>query len=106
MELELRKVGARIHDSVRTSQTATKLYASGKTNEEVAFEIEQLYPYELNSQKPLSELLGGMPMDIGRWELEVGVSNRAAFIFNPTKRLLKTQLSELKVMRKESEENR
>jgi hypothetical protein len=93
---ELQKLEEKSNDSTRGSRLAMKLYAQGHPHLEVARQIEKFFPYSLNSQKPLSELLGEVPPDIGRWELEVGGLKRSEQIFSPTKLVLTSYIQALK----------
>ena len=95
-ELELRKLEDRINDSLKGGKFASKLFAEGGEPAEVAQQVEQRYPYELNSQKPLSELISEVPEDIGRWELEIGAFRRVEDLWNPTRSMLQTYIRTLK----------
>lgn len=99
VERELRKLDERIDDAVKAGKLATKLFASDTPIEHVVKELEQRYPYELNSQKPLSELIGGVPPDIGRWELMTGNIKRTEEIWGPARALLKCYLDSLRQLR-------
>lgn len=100
-QLELRKLEERISDSTQSSRLATKLFAQGAAMEEVVAELEKKYPYELNSQKPLSELFADIPPDIGRWELELGNTRRVTHLWLPTKQLLRSYLDALRTLERD-----
>ncbi len=88
LEDELKKLEHAIESSVKGSRLATKLFVQGWSYSEVAKEIERHYPYQLNSQKPLAELLSESKEDLGKWEITVGGMKRAEQIFNPVRMLL------------------
>lgn len=95
-EQELEKLDERIGDSLKGSKLATKLYAQELSLTEVAHEIEKRYPYELNSQKPLTELISEIPEELGRWELEAGGIKRVEHLWNPARTMLVTYIQCLK----------
>lgn len=97
-EMEVQKQDIRIRDSVNGGRLAVKLYREGLCSEEVAVEIEKKYPYELNSQKPLSELINGLPPDLARWELETGMVKRVEHLWNPSRTMLMSYIQCLKKM--------
>lgn len=95
-ELELKKLEERISDNVKGSKLATRLYAQKLPLLEVATEIEKRYPYELNSQKPLTELISEVPEDLGRWELETGAAKRVEHLWTPARSMLLSYIQILK----------
>ncbi len=95
-ERELRKLSERVETSQRSTRLAAKLFAKGADISEVVGEIEKNYPYQLNSQKPLSELFAGIPTDITRWELETGGMKRIEQIWFPARTILSAYLHSLK----------
>ena len=74
------------------------MFAQGAKIEAVVLELEKKYPYELNSQKPLSELFSDIPADIAQWELMHGNAKRVSEMWEPSKLLLKTYLEGLKAL--------
>lgn len=98
-ERDLMKLRERIHTSSRASELATKLYRAGSPDSAVVSELERRYPYNLNSQKPLRELIGALPADLGRWEVEIGNARRVDQMWNPAKKLLESYLEALKSLR-------
>lgn len=50
--------------------------------------VEKQFPYELNSVRPLSELLRSVPEQFRQWELIDGPEARARDIWSPSRRLL------------------
>ncbi len=93
---EIRQLDERIDDAVRAGELATRLFAKGVPITEVVAELEKRYPYELNNRKPLSELIGGVPPDLGRWELTEGNLARPAQMWNPVRSLFAAYLAALK----------
>jgi hypothetical protein len=60
--------------------------------------VEARYPYELNSTKPLQELIASIAPDQRRWELEDGNVIRAKTIWEPQRALLRELLRQLKTL--------
>jgi hypothetical protein len=87
-KLELQRLEERIADASRGAALAEKLYQKDLPLLDVAKEIEKQYPYELNSQKPLTELMQEVPEDLGRWELAQGSKQRVRQIWTPARHLL------------------
>lgn len=85
---ELQKLDARIRDGSKTSSMTKKLIESGMSLDQVVTEIEKHFPYELNSQKPLSELIAALPDWQKQWELLEGAMLRAQQIWLPTRSML------------------
>lgn len=91
-------IDGRIRDSTEGARLARKLYAQGLTSPEVAREVEKLYPYEMNSQKPLSELFEEIPRDLSAWELQEGNILRAEQIWTPMKKMFGAYIDTLEKM--------
>jgi hypothetical protein len=87
---EINKLEVRIRDSNSTSREIGKLKKEDITTDEIIRRIEKLYPYELNSQKPLSELVAGIPEESRLWELEVGNLHRIESLWGPSLELLRS----------------
>ena len=92
IENSLKQLEVRISDAIRSSSKSKEFFAAGMSTEETVCEIEKRFPYELNSQKPLSELFAEIPSSQRRWELETGALFRAQCIFGPTKEILTNSL--------------
>ncbi len=92
---ELAQLEMRIKDSLSTSKMVETLSKEGIGIEEIVKQVEQAYPYELNSQKPLTELIGGIPEGMRLWELKVGNLNRVRQIWQPMKAGLECYIKEL-----------
>lgn len=93
---EIRQLDERIDDAVRAGELATRLFAKGVPLDDVVLELEKKYPYELNNRKPLSELIGSVPADLGRWELTEGNLARPAQMWSPVRALFAAYLTALK----------
>jgi hypothetical protein len=101
---ELAKLDERIHDALSTSAYVEDALRKGKAMEEVVREVEKLYPYELNSQKPLSQLIFEIPPDMRGWELQRGNKLRVHEVFRPTRALLAGYISQLEALRSRLED--
>lgn len=86
--LELRRLKIRIEEARATSALTRQLLAEGRSLPDVIGAVEKEYPYELNSQKPLGELLALLPEPWRRAELEVAAAARAHSLWQPTFDLL------------------
>jgi hypothetical protein len=95
-QLELKRLEERMDDSERSGRLAKQLFQDGKSQAEVVKVLEERYPYELNSQKSLSELIGGLPQDLGTWELQTGNLKRVELMWKPMKAMLLSYIEQLK----------
>lgn len=95
-ERELKKLDERIRDASQASKLAAELLSKGLDNRVVQQEVERKYPYELNSQKPLTELLSSLSEEHSRWELEVGSLRRVEHIWLPARTQLLSYIQVLK----------
>lgn len=95
VERELEKLRERRDSSLRSAEQARQMFAKDVPFPEVTAEIERRYPYDLNSQKPLSTLLQEVPKDLAQWELEIGNRKRPEQIWNPQISILKHFRQEL-----------
>lgn len=88
LAMEIAKLDLRIADSRKTSLIVTTGTAKGRQPAELLQEIQEQVPYQLNNQKPLTELFRETPDENWIWEMEVGSQQRAAKIWIPLKDLL------------------
>ena len=95
-ERELKKLEGRIADAVRAGTLARQLYARNVPTLEVASEVEKHYPYDLNSQKPLRELISAVPEDLAKWELQVGGEKRTEYLWKPGREVLQSYIQVLR----------
>jgi hypothetical protein len=80
---EIRKLSKRIEDALKGSAMVEKNLGRGVSLEENIKEVQRLYPYELNSLKPLSELMRDIQPDQRAWELTEGAKIRVNTIWKP-----------------------
>ena len=92
---ELVKLDARIDEQEPIAQDIQAALKRGEDYQSAVQEIEDRYPYALNSQKPFAELLAELPRELSNWELVKGTVIRRDQIWLPTKRLLLAYLEEL-----------
>ena len=85
---ELARLAVRCDESRKTSALARAALARGKPIEAVIREVEERHPYELNSQKPLTELLRALPEAWRRDELAEHAQRRADRFWEPLRALL------------------
>lgn len=91
----IKRLKARVDDGARIVQFASQKGRSGAGISDVVKEVERLFPYELNNQKPLTELIHEIPLDQREWEICEGTKYRSAEIFEPALRLLQNFHKEL-----------
>lgn len=87
-DIEFRKWEERARDALKSSQLASQLFAKGVPVLEAVEKIEKLYPYELNSQKPLSELIASIPEEMAAWELAPGNKHRVHQLYHPSRDMI------------------
>lgn len=80
---EIRKLSKRIEDALKGSAMVEKNLLRGVALEENIKEVQRLYPYELNSLKPLSELMKNIQPDQRAWELTAGAKIRVDMTWKP-----------------------
>jgi hypothetical protein len=85
---EIERLSVRVDESCQMGKLTRALLAEGKALPDVIAEVQKRYPYELNSQKPLDELLAELPAPWRRAELEGAAEKRAAGLWAPTRELL------------------
>lgn len=95
-EKALKRLDARIQDGIKSSDLIATGLKARRDIDELVKEVESRYPYELNSQKPLSELIASIPQNIRTWELNEGNKLRVTELWQPTRVLLKAYIEEVK----------
>lgn len=100
VKAELTRLKERMAGSKQASSYLSGALARGESLETAVKEIQRRWPYELNSRRPLSELIAGIPKDFRRWEIEVGNLKRADEIFGPGHSLLRAYDAELQALLK------
>ena len=99
VERALKRVDLRIDDAFKTSALTKNRLAAQVPFPQVVQEIESRYPYELNTMKPLQELIASIAPDQRRWELEEGNLIRVQTIWEPQRALLRELLKQFKGLR-------
>ena len=85
---QLARLSVRRDESRKTSELARASLARGVPLPAVIREVEKRYPYELNSQKPLTELLSAFPESWQREELEQTSRRRGETLWEPLRAVL------------------
>jgi hypothetical protein len=102
IERAIGRLEQRISDAEKTSQLTKNRLASGVPFAEIVKEAEKRFPYELNSMKPLSELISDIAPDQRRWELETGNVLRAQTLWVPQRAMLIEYLKQLRRLLEQS----
>ena len=95
-EESLKRIDRRIEDARKSSHLMVKELKGSGSLEQAILKVQALYPYELNHQKPLSELISEIPLDQRKWEMTEGNVQRIKYIWEPERNLLLTYMRQLK----------
>lgn len=95
-ERALLRVEKRISDAQETSTLVKNRLKCGTPFDDVVKEVERRFPYELNSMKPLAELISSIEADQRPWELQSGNLLRVTTLWEPQRALLKELLRQLR----------
>lgn len=87
---EVERLTIRMEEAQQTVVLAKRLLREKGALADVVNEVELRFPYDLNSQKPLSEALAGLPVTWQRMELEAVPAQRARTLWSPTRSLLQS----------------
>ncbi len=98
-ETELNKLNNRIRENIETDRLIKHLYANDKTEMEILKEIQKNYPYALNSQKPLLEVMAMFPKEVLKYELKAGYARRVEDIYKPQAKILQAYIDTLKSLK-------
>lgn len=98
VERALQRADRRIDDALKSSALTKNRLAAEVPFSQVVQEVESRYPYDLNSMKPLQELIASIAPDQRRWELEEGNLIRAHTLWKPQRAMLKELLQQLKAL--------
>ncbi|MFN8392816.1 MAG: hypothetical protein U0136_21160 [Bdellovibrionota bacterium] len=82
-EMAVKKLQVRAQFSRDMGQLAARRLREGKPYRDVVAELEKTHPYDLNSQKPLTELYASIPPEHARWELTSGALSRSDDLWAP-----------------------
>lgn len=83
LKIELEKLKARAQESAAMSRYAKAQISSGRPPEEMLAQMSEKYPYQLNNQKPMIELMQELPMDLRSFELTEAPHLRAVHLWRP-----------------------
>lgn len=78
----------RITSAQSSSQEVLDLLKQGSNPSDAIAYVEQHHPYQLNNQKPLSELMSSLSPERATWELTHGSLRRANLMWQPLEGLL------------------
>lgn len=98
IERALKRIERRIEDAEKTSALTRNRLAAKVPFPDVVREVESRFPYELNTTKPLQELIASIAPDQRRWELEEGNVIRAKTLWEPQRALLRELLKQFRGM--------
>lgn len=101
---ELKRLELRIQDSRRTVNYARQSLRDGMEIDQIVKEAEKRWPYELNSVKPLSELISEVPPEAREWEIITGNEMRRKHIWERSGNLLSAYITELKAYLREEKQ--
>lgn len=97
-ERALKRIDKRIEDAIQTSEVTKNRLAANIPFAQVIEEVESRFPYELNTTKPLHELIASIAPDQRRWELEEGNLIRTRALWEPQRAIIRELLRQLKLM--------
>jgi hypothetical protein len=83
VDKEIAKLDSRIQEARDAARLGETILARNGRTEEIVSEIQRRFPYELNSRKPLSELISEVPEPFRAWEMTRGLHNRADYLWVP-----------------------
>lgn len=98
-ERKLRELDERIVEGQKAAQLTRDMNAKKVPYLDIVRKWEELYPYGLNSHKPLTELFTEIAPDLVRWEIETGNVNRVDKMWQPCRGLHVRYLETLKQIR-------
>ena len=98
---DLRRIEARISDAENTSELFRVRSENKVQFEQIVIEAQKRFPYDLNSRKPLIELIDSLPKEQQAWELRWGNQARVSDIWKPQKKLQEAYIDELRRIKKE-----
>jgi len=99
LEREVQKLRQRITDSVEVTKIVRKARAEKKITKDVVNEIEKKYPYDLNSQKSLSEFYLEIPDALRDFILDYGIAKRTKQIWIPVLSVMESHVVALKKLK-------
>ncbi len=96
IEIEIKKLESRIAETKAAKKMAEDFSRKGMGADEIVRLVEEQFPYELNSAKPMSDLFREIPPVQRMWELTTGNHNRVQYLLAPLKKDLQGYLETLK----------
>lgn len=84
---QIKQLDDRINQAQSVSKLVPRLAGKGYSKKQILGEIDNKFPYELNRQKPLSELLGHTDENAAISEMIDGSINRINLFWLPSKRI-------------------
>lgn len=105
-EREQKKLRLRADSSIEMGRLAARRLREGNSPASVVEELEGKHPYELNSQKPLTELYASMPPGHATWELTEGALARASDLWAPMGELWRGALDVIERLESGSDKKR
>lgn len=92
---QIRYLKDRSAEAAQTVKLAREKLAAGEALPSIVKSIEHMLPYELNPQKPLSEVLGETPEELQKYELTEGNRMRIELLWANYMILLESQIKAL-----------
>lgn len=86
---------ARISETQAAVDFVRRELKKGAKLKDIAAEMERKYPYELNAQKPLTQLLAAAPIELQRSEITDGNETRIELLWKAHLALLESQVKQL-----------
>jgi hypothetical protein len=99
LERALGRLERRISDAQAMSKLTKNRLSLGVPFADVVEEVEARYPYELNSMKPLRELIASIAPDQRIWELQTGSALRASMMWQPQREILREILKQMRALK-------
>ena len=97
-ERKLKELDVRVREGHKAAQLTREMSAKGVPYGDIAKKWEELYPYALNSHKPLTELFSEIAPDLARWEMETGSVSRVEKMWEPCRTLHTRYIETLRAM--------
>lgn len=76
-EVQIKRLTLRVSEARASEAYAAKLRRQDTPVDQIVLEIARAHPYELEAQKPMSDLLSNIDVDHRLWELTQGTRHRA-----------------------------
>jgi len=99
LEGELKKIRQRILDSENVTKLTRQMRAQKKITKDIVAAIEAAYPYDLNSQKPLSKFYESIPPQFHDFIIDFALPRRAPQMWIPIENSLNAHLENLKSLK-------